>query len=91
MSRLNVRNGNWFDYTSKLSKNTGPTERLDLFGKSSFFFSKSRNLTSYLVDPDSIHMLVSKIKPCMHIAKRRETLHMINSTDLTKCIFQRQF
>ena len=40
MSRLNVRNGNWFDDTSKLSKNTGPTERLDLFGKSSFFLKE---------------------------------------------------
>ena len=25
----------------KLSKNTGPTERLDLFGKSSFFFERA--------------------------------------------------
>ena len=54
----------------KLSKNTGPTERLDLFGKSSFFLKKSRNLTSYLVDPASSHMLVSKIKPCMSKFKR---------------------
>ena len=34
------------------------------------FLKKSRSLTSYLVDPASSHMLVSKIKPCMSKFKR---------------------
>ena len=68
MSRLNVRNGNWFDFIIACSSNTGPTERWDLFGKNSFL--KFLNHTSYLVDPASSHMLVSKIKPCMSKFKR---------------------
>ena len=44
---------------------TGPRARLVALGAGKLLSSSDTTVMSYLVDPASSHMLVSKIKPCM--------------------------
>ena len=65
MCRDDVRNGNWFFDISITQFNDWSYRKVGLV-----WGEPSSNHTSYLVDPASSHMLVSKTKPCMSKFKR---------------------